>query len=264
MCTVTVVTATAARNSPRPPPSGLRLRLACNRDEQRERSAARPPVLRTYGGIRAVMPVDPISNGTWIAVNEYGLLMTLLNANPECFADAVVAPRMRRPPMSLSRGTVIPQLIACRSVTQVLAAAADLPLAQLAPFRLIVLDGAQIVELVSDTGGHRQVGWLAAEPRMFASSGLGDALVDPPRRRLFDESVAKADDRLAAQFAFHRHSWPDRPHLSVCMRRPDARTVSYTQVDLHADHARMVYHPGPPDEDAVRHAQVLPLARTGA
>jgi hypothetical protein len=84
---------------------------------------------------------------------------------------------------------------------------------------------------------------------MFTSSGLGDALVEAPRRALFDEWFVgvKLENQLERQDAFHRHQWPDRPELSVCMSRIDARTVSYTVVDLEADRATMTYYPDAPD-----------------
>jgi hypothetical protein len=44
-----------------------------------------------------------------------------------------------------------------------------------------------------------------------------------------------------AQDAFHRHAWPDQLHLSVCMSRADARTVSRTCVELDSQSARMTY-----------------------
>ena len=37
---------------------------------------------------------------------------------------------------------------------------------------------------------------------------------------------------LHAQADFHDHQWPLRPHLSVRMQRPDARTVSRTVVNV--------------------------------
>ena len=65
-------------------------------------------------------------------------------------------------------------------------------------------------------------------------------------------------DLRAQQDAYHRHFWPDRRHLSVCMRRPDARTVSYTLVEHDGDAVRMLYHAGPPDQtDGVARSEVM-------
>src|SRR5262249_11399645 len=67
MCTVTVV----------PTPGAVR--LACNRDEQRTRPPALPPQVRRFGRRWAAFPVDPVGGGTWVAVNDTGLAMTVLN-----------------------------------------------------------------------------------------------------------------------------------------------------------------------------------------
>ncbi|MFG0251809.1 MAG: hypothetical protein ACF8NJ_02930, partial [Phycisphaerales bacterium JB038] len=76
MCTVTVIPLAASDDGA----GGYR--MACNRDELRTRPEALPPVQRTYGDRRAWLPVDPVSDGTWIGLNEVGLALTLLNGNP--------------------------------------------------------------------------------------------------------------------------------------------------------------------------------------
>ncbi|GAA6173401.1 hypothetical protein NBRC116592_30710 [Colwellia sp. KU-HH00111] len=48
-----------------------------NRDEQRARSPAILPAF--YSSINAIFPVDPQGKGTWIAVNQQGLTLALLN-----------------------------------------------------------------------------------------------------------------------------------------------------------------------------------------
>ena len=66
--------------------------------------------------------------------------------------------------------------------------------------------------------------------------------------------------QLAQQAAFHPHGWPDRPHLSVCMGRQDARTVSHTLVSLSPDQVALRYHPDAPDRPAEAVTLTLPLA----
>ena len=110
MCTVTVV------------PGREAIRLACNRDELRSRAAALPPQVRQFGPRRALLPVDPTSGGTWVAANDAGLAMTLLNVNPGNGLGTSAA--------RLSRGNIIPALLH-----------ADRPLA--AAFSALALDAAQ-------------------------------------------------------------------------------------------------------------------------
>src|SRR5206468_9651830 len=95
MCTVTVIRlphdparAGGGRSAPGwggRPRGGIR--VASNRDELRSRAPGLAPEVRGFGSRRAMMPIDPVSGGTWIAVNDAGLAMTLLNAN---FAQPVL------------------------------------------------------------------------------------------------------------------------------------------------------------------------------
>ena len=97
-------------------------------------------------------------------------------------------------------------------------------------------------------------------PLLFTSSGLGDHLVEGVRRELFDAFFqGPAGEWEAAQDAFHRHRWPGRGHLSVNMKRPDARTVSHAVIDVDGVRVRFRYHPAAPDEPAATTVLELPI-----
>src|SRR5262249_12632394 len=102
----------------------------------------------------------------------------------------------------------------------------------------------------------------AGEPFLFTSSGLGDHLVEEPRRQLFAEAMGHSANP-DAQDLFHRHEWPDRSHLSVCMRRSDARTVSHTLVVLTERAGLLTYHAAPPDEPGERRCVGIPRVERG-
>jgi hypothetical protein len=237
-----------------------RTRLAFNRDEQRARTAALPPQVRRYGQRTAVLPIDPVSDGTWVAVNDAGLVLGLLNATET--PDSVCHGRPGR--MSAhtagtavahaaraSRGTIIPALLACDTLAEAVRRSRELSAHDYSPFRLVLARSGAIAEVRSDG---RQLfieepSPLTA-PRLFTSSGLSDELVIRPRQRLFEQFFLAGADWAARQDAFHRHAWPDAPHLSVCMSRPDARTVSLTLVEFTASGGVMTYHPDSPDRPA--------------
>jgi hypothetical protein len=72
-----------------------------------------------------------------------------------------------------------------------------------------------------------------ARPMMLTSSSLGDALVEKPRRRLFERLFAGEERSwVQAQSLFHRHQWQSRRDISVRMERADAKTVSQTFVSV--------------------------------
>jgi hypothetical protein len=83
---------------------------------------------------------------------------------------------------------------------------------------------------------------------MLTSCGLGDHLVQTPRRELFEAFVRSGAMTAQVQDAFQQHRWSDRPHVSVRMNRGDARTVSYTVIELGPAAARVWYHDLSPAE----------------
>lgn len=213
-----------------------------NRDELRGRPAAGPPEVREAGDRKLVMPVDPVSDGTWIAVNDAGLVLALLNLH-----DGPAAPGEPLPP--LSRGVIIPRLARASTVAGALREAAGLRETDYQPFRLVLADFEDLAVVTSVAKGAPVRERRPDGPVLFTSSGLGDSVVDAPRRALFRELVAEGGAAPEVQDAFHRHSWAEKPEISVCMRRAEACTVSLTTVDVTRGQVVLRYFPAPPDED---------------
>jgi Transport and Golgi organisation 2 len=229
MCTVTVVRA-----------GGL-LRVACNRDESRQRPAAYAPFITRAGAQQVLTPQDPQGRGTWIAASSAGIVFALLNVN----SIATTPSSQFR-----SRGLIIPALAGCSSIDEIAWGVEDIRQEPFAPCRLIAADDAVVVVVSIGTGQREVEVYPVAQPLLFTTSSLGDALVDGPRRLLFEQMIPStagrargARDLAAQQDAFHAHRWRDRPAVSVHMSRPDACTVSTTVVEVSADEVRMVYQP---------------------
>lgn len=242
MCTVTII--------PLVGPDGKRfgLRLATNRDESRRRPPAEPPRIREQSGVRSIWPVDPAGGGTWVGVNEAGLIATLLNRN-------VGSPKPTHP-AARSRGEIIPMLLEQTDAAQAARLIAELNPTEFLPFTIVLTDGDTLIHGAAQGENIRIVNQsLSNRPVMFTSSGLGDALVDPPRRQLFNDWFG--DDSRAwpqLQDGYHAHRWPHAMHLSVCMSREDARTVSCTVIETSESVARLSYWGQAPGEpgDPVR------------
>jgi hypothetical protein len=221
MCTVSVVRA------------GSGFRVVCNRDEQLVRPAALPPSVRRIGGRAALWPLDPMSGGTWIGVNDAGITMFVLNRT--------VAPAASGRSAATSRGTLVPELLRHRRIEDVMRAAADLPLQRYEPFTLVAVSRSTAVWMTHPGGHPTFQSAPVSQPLLFTSSSLGDDIVTPPRRQLFARLVERSATPLGGQLAFHRHTWPDRPNISVQMARRDAATVSRTLVDVTSDRIVMRY-----------------------
>jgi hypothetical protein len=174
------------------------------------------------------MPRDGGAGGTWIAANDAGVVFALLNVNPPARHARPLRDRFQ------TRGSVIAQLTSATSAEGAASRARALRVQAFRPFRVLAFDSAGQVAEVLWTGERvrHRLGRLPGS-LLRTSSGLGDALVAGPRRRLFVRTMRAAAGRpAAAQDAFHRHQWPGRAALSVLMSRADARTVSITTVEI--------------------------------
>jgi len=243
MCTVSVILRPGffgrASNEMSCSDSAQVLRIVCNRDEKRTRTEALPPICREYGERTAILPVDPLSRGTWIGVNDAGLALCLLNATVRGGRGMTAGVRTG---LLRSRGEIIPSLLDCETVGEAIGRAARLQSREFPPFRLIAASRTHFGMVASDQSSLcvQQLRPLQT-PFMATSSSLGDELVDPVRRELFGELLRQSDDAFEAQQRFHSHQWPDRKQLSVLMARPDARTVSRTIVEIGSDFVRLTY-----------------------
>ena len=207
------------------------LRLAFNRDERRTRPAALPPQTHRFSERLAILPIDPASGGTWIAVNDARLAFAILNFN---------LPDSPRRAGAISRGCIIPQLLHHIRLVDACNALGRMEHRDYSPFRLVLTDTQEVTcftfDGVTTTCSCVPV---ARGPLLFTSSGLGDTLVQAPRRALFDSMSLNSPRR---QDEFHHHRWVERPHLSVFMARPDACTVSYSVIELCSDRITFHYH----------------------
>jgi hypothetical protein len=251
MCTLTVV-----------PLPHDRLRLAFNRDERPTRPPALPPAVGRFGERWAVLPTDPQSGGTWLGVNDAGLVLAVLNVTPRSASPPSPVPQGEWGAKT-SRGTIIPALLGQDTPADALAELdRSFDYGDFAPFRLVLVGHGVVAEVRWD-GRQAMVTCrlLGGVPLLFTSSGLGDHLVEGVRRELFDDLFAcQPEEWPRVQDEFHRHRWPGREHLSVNMARPTARTVSVTVIDVADPGPTVTYHPAAPHEPGEPTVVHLPLA----
>lgn len=221
MCTVSVV------------PLANGFRVVCNRDERRTRARASGPIIHTGAGTTSLWPVDPLSGGTWIGVNDVGLALVLLNRGNRGARPTI--------PQPLSRGTIIPPLLEKPSVQAAMDAISRLDALRFEPYTLVALQREQGFSITTDAPRPTIRSLDLSHPLFFTSSSLGDELAARWRAPLFATLVECGANTLEGQATFHRHRWNDRPELSVRMARSDAATVSITTIDVSDRRIHMRY-----------------------
>ena len=175
----------------------------------------------------AIFPVDPAGPGTWVGVND---------AEPRRRAAQSKRRFDRAARQESATQPRAHHLRICSSVrrwrTLSMRGAAVDP-RDFDRFRLAIAQRGTVATLTSDGAELAVEVTELARPMMLTSSSLGDALVERPRRRLF-ERVFAGEERswVQAQSLFHRHQWRSRRDISVRMERADATTVSQTFVSV--------------------------------
>jgi len=211
-----------------------------NRDERRERKPAEPPATRRQGSTRFVAPIDGDFGGCWIAVNEHGLSLALLNG----YADGDLA----EPPAGFtSRGLLVTSLIDSRSLDQLGRTIRARPLQRFRSFQLLALTPGGGSYLADWRGGELRERRALVPPLLLSSSSYRREEVLRSRAEQF-ERLARVGSEARAELhlAFHESHLPERGPRSPCMHRDDARTVSLSWIRVDGAVVCMRYAPHSP------------------
>jgi hypothetical protein len=228
--------------------------VGMNRDELRTRAQSLHPRIYECRQILAAYPSEP-EGGTWIAVNGRGGLLALLNWNLPNPHTAM--------PKQKSRGELIPELIFQGALRPAETALHRRRLGGLLPFRLVGIDPQEKTVREWRWNGESVVTLgFSWQRRHWFSSSLSDSVAEEHRGATCAAAYtsAKADDpdRL---LGLHRSHQPTSGPYSLCVHRPDAATVSYTEVVYGSQHISMRYIDGSPCEATGFH-DALEMPRT--
>ena len=212
--------------------------LGMNRDEKLTRQTGLPPRKINVNGHAVLCPSEP-GGGTWIALNDSGACLALINWHS-------VTRRIGRKP--ISRGEVVKMACASDSPEVADNKLRRLPLERINPFRLIGLFPAnkEVLEWRWDLKSLLTIKWLW-KTQQWISSGFDEPTAQRARGRTFRRAVRQhSAGRLDWLRRLHRSHSPQAGPFSTCMHRADAATVSYTEVIVSARYASMSYHAGSP------------------
>jgi len=211
--------------------------VGMNRDELRSRPRSLAPMYFGCNGVTAVYPSET-SGGTWIAANAYGQLFALLNWDS---ADAgTLGAKLR------SRGEIIPQLIFVPDFRAAASILVPPRLAGILPFRLIGIDPT-----------HRAINewrWDGWTRKHWFSSSLSDVQAEEYRCATCTVAASERDPEGPDWLRdLHRSHRPFSGPYSICVHRPDAVTVSYTEILVNSRLISVRYVAGSPCESTGFH-----------
>jgi len=223
--------------------------LFFNRDELRTRATASPPTAAVTAGVRYLAPTDNEAGGSWLAVNEHGTTIGLLNAHP---ATA------RAPSRVVSRGLLVRRLADLADPRRLRERIRDLELDRLQPFTIFAASPGEAAVL--DWDGRALEARDPGSPFLLSSSSRDSGGAESARRRALGRLLRDAPPSAAAHLAFHRSHLPARGPLSPCMHRDDARTVSMTRIVVTDAAVATAYAAGPPCRSPLSSTAQLPRA----
>lgn len=209
--------------------------VGANREEYYQRGGEPPRLLQ--GPLRAVAGIDPVAGGTWLGVNETGVLAAVTNRS-----------KLETPAQPRSRGLLVREMLACPSA----AAAIDHAVRALqhgtyAGANFLCADASRAV--VVEAGDRLHVRPLPPGIHVLTNSDTNDPndprlqyALDWLKRRPYDSAgdCVRALRELCAQHE------PDHP--PICFRHRERGTVSSSIIALRREETGSTYlhAQGPP------------------
>ena len=208
-----------------------------NRDEQRTRKPASPPRLRLSEGVRYAAPEDGDFGGTWIATNEFGVTLCVLNGANLTGREAP------RGPAPCSRGWIARRFIPATTASEVESLFQDANFMAFAAFTLVAIERGQTLVMEWD-GAEKQAARAGVLSPLISSS------FDPAnvRGRRYERYGNVAGTGAGLESLVEFHAWHDgAPNAySTCMHRPDAQTVSFSRISVQDSRTNFFYSPQAP------------------
>ncbi len=214
--------------------------IGMNRDERILRGPAAPPQRVESSNAIAVFPRDG-AGGTWIASNDAGITLALLNWNDVC-------PQALPSTENRTRGELIPALIHDGSLHEVSQALAKFDCSAMLPFRLVGIFEAE-KEIQEWRWDRKQLTSLPHSWKLqhWFSSGLSDerALVERGALCALAQQEGDAGSTPWLRRLHTAHGEVPGP-FSVCVHRDAVETLSYTEVECGRQKMRFRYFAGSP------------------
>lgn len=217
--------------------SGAKIWLGANRDEELGRPSTLPAVDR-HGNTVIFAPRDSVAGGTWIGLNEHGVVAAITNR----FG-------LKKLPAHRSRGWVVLDALeestALAAVERIAATNADVHNG----FHLLVADRNSVF-LVWNDGESLHTERLQPGVHVLTERSLGAGVSERPKW-LADEIIRLQEEGTLVESELMRllqYQNKEAPLEGTCVRMPDGvyGTRSSTIIELVSDNVRFLHAEGAP------------------
>lgn len=211
--------------------------LFFNRDESIKRVEALPPESLLGNACEFLSPTDEQGGGSWVATNQFGITVCLLNLYTNI--DLIESEHF------VSRGQIVRDLADVSSLNAIYEQVNSFNLTQFRTFRVFAIDVSGKNIILAWDGKELAVESDTKAPK--SSSSVDTLKVVAGRKKLFqDIGLLNSNDR-AAFLSYHRSHEPNR-NYSVCVHREFTKTVSMSHIVVDENTVYFDYYNGSPCE----------------
>jgi hypothetical protein len=220
--------------------------LLFSRDELLTRPVALGPVVHCRGGLGILAPIDPEGGGTWLAVNQSGLALGLVNGGPPL--NEACAYR--------SRGLLVLDLSTSRTSADLNLRSTDLT--RFRPFTLLALDPHEPARIAHWNGTSLDLHDGEGEAILCSAPHEHEEL-EPARAEALRHLIGPTARATAADLArFHESHAAPPDSRPPCLHGERSRTVSFTTIHVTPRTISLHYRPGFPCLHAPEERLTLP------
>jgi len=208
-----------------------------NRDELLTRQEELPPLEHQLGSVRFLAPTDPQGGGTWIGVNDYGVTLCLANLYPSNRVEGV---------QYNSRGQLLWSLLSSQNLKELVFQIKDKNLKDYLGFRMAGFSLKENVHLIEYDGNNLKINIKANDCYPVTSSSFQSLDVQNARIKYFEDSIGRTKQLTSEILEDYQNSqYPALSPYSVCMKRDNACTKSYSRIRVDEKNISFIYQPYP-------------------
>lgn len=203
--------------------------LFFNRDEKRDRLPALPPRELVRNGMRLLAAIDGNAGGTWLAVNECGVSVALLN-----YYDAEIS-TIATPSSWRSRGHLVLDMSASENLHEANDRMARLDGSAYRPFHLMAADARGQGTIWTWSGNELTARDLDDIDLPVTTSSYRADEVLTARRETLCALAASEGLNETSLWTYHQSHHPRGGAYAVAMTREDAKTWSISRIQVAHD-----------------------------